>query len=95
MNHLDANCKIIKTAERESDGAIYRYELSQRHISGFQDPLFSITVEMLRANDKTTRAKTEDAFSDSEKAISLFEKLVKSLATPIDLAYVLEDELIN
>ena len=34
-----------------------------------------------------------DAFADPGRAILFFEKLVRGLATPIDLPYVLEDSM--
>ena len=40
------------------------------------------------------RARTpEELMADMDKALSFYDKIVKNLATPIDLAYVVEDEM--
>ena len=44
---------------------------------------------------ETTKSETGELFSDVGKAISFFERLVKYLATPINLAYIVEDELVK
>ena len=41
----------------------------------------------------TTSAETRELFADIGKAVSFFDKLVRNLATPIDLAYIVEDEI--
>ena len=38
------------------------------------------------------QADARDIFSDKEDAEAFFDKIVRNLATPIDLAYILEDE---
>ena len=62
-----------------------------------------ITYFSLRANINFERdeelfsiAKSSSVthfFADAGKAILFYEKLVKNLATPIDLAYIIEDEI--
>ena len=41
---------------------------------------------------KRWNAKTRELFSEGNKAKAFFDKLVRNLATPIDLAYIVEDE---
>ena len=42
---------------------------------------------------KRSHGRTTELFSDLKKAVRFFEKLVANLATPIDLAYIVEDEM--
>lgn len=89
---------VIRTEVKESDGAKYRYELIMRKSSRlicFKMPLYSIKIVMTNEFGETTESETGELFSAIEKAITFFEKLVKHLATPIDLAYIVEDELVN
>lgn len=85
----------IRTERREGDGIGYKYELIMREsakVASYGIPLYSINVEMHQKNGKVTNACTSDVFVDAGKAIDFFDKLVKNLATPIDLPYILEDE---
>ena len=87
---------VIRTEIKEADSAKYKYELIMRkstRLVCFKLPLYSIKIEMTDEFGEKTKAETGELFSDVGKAISFFEKLVKYLATPIDLAYIVEDEL--
>ncbi len=88
---------LIRTESREKDGINYKYALSlkeHKRTDCYGIPLYSISVEMTkRDSGLTTHSEAQDLFSDEKKAISFFEKIVDNLATPIDLAYVVEDEL--
>jgi hypothetical protein len=50
---------------------------------------------MTDAQGNTRRADARDVFSCREKAVAFFEKIVRNLATPIDLNYIIEDEMKN
>ena len=80
-----------------SDGVnSYEYELimrESRRVASFGIPLYSIRVEMCDAEGKCTSADLRDAFADAGRAILLYEKILRNLATPIDLAYIHEDEM--
>ena len=99
MKNIDKTIDtLIRTEIKEADGAKYKYELIMRksaHMICFRMPLYSIKIEMTDEHGESTKAETGELFSDIDNAISFFEKLVKHLATPIDLAYVVEDELAN
>ncbi len=89
---------VIRTETKEADGAKYKYELIMRKSTKlvcFKLPLYSIKIEMTDEEGEVTKSETGELFSDVGKAISFFEKLVKYLATPIDLAYIVEDELVK
>lgn len=89
---------VIRKETKEANGAKYNYELIMRKSSKlvcFRLPLYSIKVEMTDTLGESTSAETGELFSDVGKAIAFFEKLVKYLATPINLAYIVEDELVK
>ena len=88
--------KLIKQEDRLKDGYIYSYQLTMREGRSTVDwrmPLYSIKVDMTDLEGNTTTADAKDIFSSMDKAIQLFDKIVRNLATPIDLAYIVEDEL--
>lgn len=89
---------IIRRDERFEDGLGYFYELIMKrspNVSSYRIPLYSMRVRMIDADGEESQAEIKDAFADVGKAITFYEKLVKNFATPIDLAYILEDEIIK
>ena len=88
--------KIIRKEIREADGAKYCYTLvmsESNKVASYMLPLYSIEIEMTDKNGRVTRARTRDLFADVGKAISFFKKLYENLATPLNLPYILEDEM--
>lgn len=74
----------------------YSYELILREgtkTASWRIPLYSIKVSMTDSGGVSTSADITDAFADVSRAIRFYEKLVRNMATPIDLPYVLEDEM--
>ena len=87
---------VIKRDERIDDGRRYVYELSvseSLNLSSFRIPLYSVSVCMTDKDGEATSSSVRDAFADAGRAIVFYEKIVTNLATPIDLAYIAEDEL--
>ena len=86
----------IKEEMRTLDGVVYTYKLlinESFRYSSIGLPLYSIEVEMEDVKcEKTTKARSGELFSEERKALAFFKKLVRNLATPIDLAYIVEDE---
>ncbi len=89
-----------RTALREqtvtADGATYVYTLFSKPGSRVADyglTLYSVEIRMTDRDGRYTESALEDIFSDHKKAFRFFDKLVKNLATPIDLPYILEDEI--
>ena len=86
----------IAEEKRMLDGIIYTYRLllnDKLKYSSFGLPLYSIEVEMEDVKcGGVTSARSGEIFSEEEKAVCFFDKLVRNLATPIDLAYIVEDE---
>ena len=91
--------KYIRTRTLERDGIEYKYDLilkEGKRTDTSEISLYSITVKMTEMGDETTtHSEAQDLFTDEERAIRFFEKLVEYLATPIDLAYVAEDEFLE
>ena len=87
---------VIRTEVRERDGALYKYELimsESNKVASFKIALYSVSVEYMSADGSSTQATANEIFADVGKAIVFFERLVDNLATPIDLPYVVEDEI--
>ncbi len=88
--------KIIRSEERVSQGFCYSYELIERkgkHMADFGVRLYSIRVKMTDGDGRVRKEEAKDIFSSKEKALLFFDKIVRNLATPIDLKYVIEDEI--
>ena len=88
--------KVIRSEVREADGAKYCYTLlmsESNKVASFKIPLYSIKIEMTDADGNNTSARTCDLFADVGKALSFFKKLYENLATPLNLPYILEDEM--
>jgi len=96
MLEQKSSYNVICREERKDEENSYRYELMMRRgdtVATWQMPLYSIRVNMTDAFGNEGSADAPDAFCDENKARSFFDKLVRNLATPIDLAYILEDEI--
>ena len=87
---------IIRTEVRSDEGNHYNYQLMMRRsnsVASWRMPLYSIRVNMTDVYGNEGTADATDIFCDMDKAIDFFERLVRNLATPIDLDYILDDEL--
>ena len=88
--------KIIRKDTREKDGSRYTYTLvmsESNKVASFKIPLYSVEIEMIDGNGNMTSARTRELFADVGKAISFYKKLCENLATPLNLPYILEDEM--
>ena len=87
---------VIRKEDIIDDGFHYVYLLTMHEDPSSTThgaPTYSIKVEMTDNCEKTTSALIPSVFSSREKADLFFDKLVRNLATPIDLPYVFEDEI--
>ena len=87
---------VIKTEEGFDGVNSYTYQLLVRKgetTADWQIPLYSFRVRMTDKDGINREAEAKDIFSDEKKAYDFFDKIVRNLATPIDLAYIIEDEL--
>ena len=88
--------KTVRVSEVSSGGAHYKYTLivkESRRVASFRLPLYSVRIEMRSPDGRLTEAQTGDIFADLGKAVVFYERLVEGLATPINLAYILEDAI--
>ncbi len=96
MKQKEKTCdSIIRKDVKESDGYLYSYELIMRvsqNLASLRIPLYSVRVTLTDPYNKETSAEIKDAFADAGRAILFYEKVVRNLATPIDLSYIHEDE---
>ena len=86
----------VRTELIERDGVKYKYDLIMKEsgrVASYNIPLYSVSVEMTDENGEVSGAVTRDVFSDVGKAIVFFDRLVRSLATPTELKYIVEEEL--
>ena len=87
---------VVMREDRQSDGFSYTYELILREgirMADFRLPLYSIRISMTDADGNKSQREATDVFTDSTRATEFFDRLVRNLATPIDLGYVVEDEV--
>lgn len=87
---------VVKSEERNSEGRHYKYELIMREGKQTHDwrlSLFSIRISMTDTDGKYSQKEAKDLFINRERALEFFDKLVKNLATPLNLGYVVEDEI--
>ena len=97
MKKRNKECNIVRCDERQDDFNVYKYELTMRRgneTASFRLPLYSVKVSMTDIYGGTREKTLCDVFSDTEKALRFYERLVENLATPIDLAYVWEDDAV-
>ncbi len=89
---------VIRREERIDEENRYLYELMMRRgdtVACWRMPLYSIRVNMTDAFGNEGSADVTDVFADEDKALDFFDKIVRNLATPIDLSYILEDEMMG
>ena len=95
-NKIKTKDTEIRREVRESEGCVYTYRLVMREstqTASYGIPLYSVVIEMTEDDGDESSASVDDVFADAGRAIVFFEKLVRNLATPIDLAYILEDDI--
>ena len=93
-NHGKEQTEIVRVREIRDEDAEYRYTLlltRSSKVASLNMQLYSIRIEMVSADGKRTSAESAELFSDREKASAFLNKLADNLATPINLAYIIED----
>ena len=98
MSKNKCEYSLIRREERKDEENSYLYELMMRlgdTVASFRMPLYSIRVNMTDRCGNVGSADVCDAFTDEDKAICFFDKLVRNLTTPIDLSYIFEDEMLG
>jgi len=95
-NSVKTKQSVIRIEEREANGYKYRFELlrgESQSTASYRIPLYSVRVTLTEPNGKSGSAEIKEVFADGGKALLFFDKVVRNLATPVDLAYIFEDEL--
>lgn len=88
--------KTVRISKIEANGASYMYSLIVKEsdkVASYRLPLYSIKIEMSSADGGHTEAQTGEIFADIGKAVVFYERLIESLATPLNLPYILEDAI--
>ena len=83
-------------SECENEGYFYTSRLLMSEsddTASFKIPLYSVSVTMSGEDMEERYATTGRVFSDASAAIDFYEKAVHNLVTPIDLPYIVEDEV--
>ena len=87
---------VVIKEERYNEGYSYTYELILREGVRTDDwrlPLYSVRISMTDVDGRESQREAKNVFTDYTRAREFFERLVRNLATPIDLGYVVEDEV--
>lgn len=97
MQSKEKEIITVREEVREADGILYRYTLTSEkasYVAGYGLPLYSISVRMhFLDTGRLSEGSVNGLFADIGKAIRFFDMLVTNLATPVDLPYIVEDEL--
>jgi hypothetical protein len=86
---------VIRRDVRYDGENHYEYELiaaESDRTASWRLTLYSVWTKMTDRDGGESEAKLESAFADAGRAILFYDKVVRNLATPIDLCYALEDE---
>ena len=90
------NHTIIEICHRETDDGSYTYTLyyvDSIRTASMGIRLYSISVEFVDCEGTRGFAEAKEFFADKGKAMEFFHRLVNGLATPLNLPYIIEDEL--
>ena len=87
---------IIRDEQVTKDGCYYRYKLmmtKSSKVASYRIPLYSIEIEMKDSFGELTECSVDNIFADLGKAVVFYDRMIRNLATPIDLPYIVEDEI--
>jgi hypothetical protein len=87
MTNTKSSKNVLRKDKRIHNGDEYNYSLAISDGNGYL-----ISIKMKYDGGKKSEASANAVFTDSEKAIRFYEKLIRNLATPIDLSYILDDD---
>ncbi len=96
MSSAKVVSRIVKVTEVTDEEATYRYTLTvseSKRVASYRIPLYSIEIEMTTSDGVKTDAIAKDIFADIGKAIVFYDKMVECRATPLNLHYIIEDEM--
>lgn len=96
MSNSKVRERVVRRVEIEDKEATYRYTLTvseSKRVASYRLPLYSIGIEMTTFEGKRTEVVARDIFADIGKAVVFYDKMVESRATPLNLHYIIEDEI--
>jgi len=96
MEQVKNTSRIIRTKEVKTTDADYTYTLfvnESDKVASYRLPLYSIHIRMIDNEGNETSSTVREIFSDFNKANRFFNRMIDNLATPIDLPYIVEDEI--
>ncbi len=90
--------KIIESNHIETSDGSYTYTLyyaDSIKTASMGIRLYSISVEFVDREGVRGFAEAKEFFADKRKALEFYNRLVGGLATPLNLPYIIEDELFS
>ena len=90
--------KIIKSSVKECGSTKYSYNLTvseSEHVASYGIPLYSVKIEEYDEGGLVNGAVVKEMFVDPGRALAFYDNLVRRLAGPVDLSYILEEDYSN
>ncbi len=89
---------LIRREIRHDGEYTYNYDLIMKEserTSSYRLGLYTVRVKMSDNDGNCTEGEVKDAFADFGRAVLFYDKIVKNLCTPVNLSYILEDEMVR
>ncbi len=87
---------LIRRERKEEGDFSYTYDLIMKEsdrTTSYRISLYTIRVTLTDSEGIRTEAEVRDAFADFGRAVLFYDKIVRNLCTPVNLCYILEDEI--
>ena len=97
MKRERTRSEIIKEDRITRDGCDYHYTLECKKstkVASYRLPLYSVKICFKGKEGDETECSSGELFTDVGRALVFYRRLVDNLATPINLPYIVEDELV-
>ena len=85
---------VIRSEKVLDRGNLYCYTLTESD-SANGTMLYSLRISLRMKNGEFSENTARDIFTEKSAAMHFFDKMLKNLATPLNLPYVIEDELLD
>ncbi len=97
MRKSELRSEIIRKDVCEQEGCTYTYTVTMTeggNMASYGIPLYSINIDMIDSDGNQTNASTKEIFADVGKALVFYRRMVENLATPANLPFILQDEML-
>ena len=94
--NIPNNYTVIQTKHIQTSDGSYTYTLyygDSIRTASMGIRLYSISIEFVDNDGVRGFAEAKEFFADKRKAFDFYNRLVCGLATPLNLPYIIEDEL--